>query len=292
MNFPRDLVIAGCGYTGEAIGRAALSLGLCVLASTRSQTRAAELQDAGMHPILCDHTAGDVLQPRQLQPDSWGVISFPPGSNTHLRAWLSWMADAGITRVVYLSATSVYGSCHGEWVDERTPPRPDSKRGIERLQAEREFQTQCHSLGLQACVVRLPGIHGPGRTLRDRLEAGQYRMVGDGTMFSNRIHVADIADATLFLLSHPDGAGTWIVSDDEPFRVRDLVAWMCRVLDRPDPPRISLEEVHPDVRDFWQGDRRCSNRAIRALGWAPNYPDFRSALLAIWTAEGRPVLPD
>jgi nucleoside-diphosphate-sugar epimerase len=290
MNFPRDIVIAGCGYTGEAIGRAALVRGISVLASTRSPARAAQLQGAGMQPLLVEHSPQGSLPALQRLTDSWGVISFPPGPDADLPAWLGWMAKAGVRRVVYLSATSVYGSCHGEWVDEHTLPRPDSARGIERLKAEVEFQSQCQSLGREACIVRLPGIHGPGRTLRDRLELAQYRLVDDGVMFTNRVHVDDIASATLFLLAHPHGAGTWIVSDDEPFRVRELADWMCRVLDRPSPPSITLDEVHPSVRDFWQGDRRCSNQAIRSLGWTPTYPNFRAALLAAWAVEGRPVL--
>jgi nucleoside-diphosphate-sugar epimerase len=291
MIMARDLVIVGCGYSGEAIGRAAVAQEMRVLATTRSVTRAAELQHAGFEAWRIDPglaPASGTMVPA-LAPDAWGVISVPPGPDAHIQAWLVWMARQRVSRVAYLSATSVYGSCNGGWVDEQSATAPDSVRGVERLRAEQEFAACCEKLSIEPVVVRLPGIHGPGRTLRDRMESGHYRLVDDGLMFTNRIHVADIATATLFLLRHPQGVGTWIVSDDEPFQVHELVSWMCEVLELPRPPVISIEDVPASMRDFWQGNRRCSNRAIRNLGWSPQYPNFRAALLSSWADEGRPV---
>lgn len=292
MIMARDLVIVGCGYSGEAIGRAAVAQEMRVLATTRSVTRAAELQHAGFEAWRIDAgftPASDNTTPA-LVPGAWGVISVPPGPDAQIPAWLDWMARQRVSRVAYLSATSVYGSCNGAWVDEQTTTEPDSARGVERLRAEQEFTACCEKLSIESVVVRLPGIHGPGRTLRDRMESGHYRLVDDGLMFTNRIHVDDIATAALFLLSHPSGAGTWIVSDDEPFQVHEMVSWMCEVLKLAPPPVISMDEVPASMRDFWQGNRRCSNQAIRNLGWNPQYPNFRAALLSSWADEGRPVL--
>ena len=41
--------------------------------------------------------------------------------------------------VTYLSATSVYGDKKGNWVNEQTIPEPTSKKGIARLNAERQW---------------------------------------------------------------------------------------------------------------------------------------------------------
>ena len=42
--------------------------------------------------------------------------------------------------ILYLSTVGVYGDHGGGWVDEETPPRPDSERGRKRLAAERAWQ--------------------------------------------------------------------------------------------------------------------------------------------------------
>ena len=39
----------------------------------------------------------------------------------------------------YLSTTGVYGNHNGGWVDENTPLKPTTERGIKRVLAERQW---------------------------------------------------------------------------------------------------------------------------------------------------------
>jgi nucleoside-diphosphate-sugar epimerase len=46
-------------------------------------------------------------------------------------------------------------------------------------------------------VLRAAGIYGPGRGLLERIRAGSYRIVGDGSAHVSRIHVIDLVDAII-----------------------------------------------------------------------------------------------
>src|SRR5262249_27241783 len=54
-------LIVGCGYLGRRIAGLWLAAGQRVIATTRSQDRAAELRQFGIEPILCDVLSLDSL---------------------------------------------------------------------------------------------------------------------------------------------------------------------------------------------------------------------------------------
>jgi len=97
--------------------------------------------------------------------------------------------------IVYLSTVGVYGDRGGDWVDEETPPGPESARGRERLAAERAWQDFGARRGI-ACRHLAPRRHlRAGRNaLTQVARGGTRRIVKPGQIF-NRIHVADIAQA-------------------------------------------------------------------------------------------------
>src|SRR5690606_38158200 len=96
-------------------------------------------------------------------------------------------AGRPLEALVYLSSTSVYGRRSGEWTDEATPVAPTSPLGKARVEAERAYLELCHEQGLPVRICRVPGIYGPGRTFRGRLETGAYRRVDDDGLWVSRI---------------------------------------------------------------------------------------------------------
>lgn len=103
----------------------------------------------------------------------------------------------------YLSTTGVYGDRDGGWVDEGSELTPSTRRGRDRVAAERAWQELAAEHGLPLHIFRLAGIYGPGRGPFAKLRAGTARrIVKPGQIFS-RIHAADIAQVLL--------ASPWLV---------------------------------------------------------------------------------
>jgi nucleoside-diphosphate-sugar epimerase len=203
---------------------------------------------------------------------------------------LRWLQQHGCTRVVYWSATSVHGAAGGAEVHAGSPVQPDTARGRARAAHEADCRSLAASLGIAVDLVRLPGIHGPGRTVLERIRRGDYPLVDGGFMWSNRIHVADIASATLHILGSTPGGQDWLASDGTPFQVIEMVTWVCSTWALPMPPSCRLDDLPDSVADFWRGDRRCNPERLLQTGWRPAFPNYRVAMLDAWRQEGR-VLP-
>jgi nucleoside-diphosphate-sugar epimerase len=185
-----------------------------------------------------------------------------------------------------LSTVGVYGDHGGAWVDEETPPRPDSARGRGRVAAERAWQEFGARSGVAVAVLRLAGIYGPGRNALLRVAAGTARRVVKSGQVVNRIHVGDIAQAIDAAFARR-AAGFFNVADDEPSAPGDPIVFAAQLLGRDPPPEIPFAEAAPTLSplalSFWQGCRRARNDKLkRELGVTLLYPTYREGLRALF----------
>jgi nucleoside-diphosphate-sugar epimerase len=150
-------------------------------------------------------------------------------------------------------------------VDDTTPlPAEVSPKYAAILAAERAFRD------VGAAVLRAPGIYGEGRGIHVRLQRGDFKLSGDGSRYSSRIHVADLAE--LLLASAATPRETFVVGDLEPCRQIDMVTWLCERLRLPLPASAPLEAVHETLRRNRQVD---ASRALARLGVTLRYPTYR-----------------
>jgi nucleoside-diphosphate-sugar epimerase len=139
--------------------------------------------------------------------------------------------------------------------------------------------------------LRLAGIYGPGRNVLAKLRAGRAQSVIKPGQVFNRIHVADVAQATGLVLSTARPGDTWNVADDEPAPPQDVSAYAAALLNMPPPEEIPFERagLSPMTRSFYEDNKRVSNAKLkRELGFAPLYPTYREGLSALAAGgEGR-----
>lgn len=174
----------------------------------------------------------------------------------------------------------MYPPANGGWVDETTPPRLDHERGRKRFDAEQAFLNAAEEFATEACSLRLVGIYGPGRGVVARMKAGKYRLVGDGTNYVNRIHVADIVSAIRLVADAPQlPSRVYNVADDNPSPSIEFAKAVSRQLSLPMPPVFKAEEVTPRIARMLTSNRRVSNKLIKKeLGFSPRYPSYEDAL--------------
>ena len=188
--------------------------------------------------------------------------------------------------VVYLSTIGVYGDHSGAWVDEETPPRPDSERAGERLAVEQAWQTFGRRSHKAIAILRLAGIYGPGRNASVQIARGEARRIVKPGQVFNRIHVADIAQAIDAAFAR-DANGIFNVTDDEPTPPADPTVFAAQLLGRDPPPEIQFEDVvslmSPMALSFWQDCRRVRNSKLkRKLGVTLDYPTYREGLRGLF----------
>lgn len=289
-------VIVGCGFTGTRLARRLLERGATVWATRRSEGAARDVNDALGDPDRLHMQVLDLEEPPDAGHPDWlprgaiAVHSAPPARSgpSAEKAWIARCAGAGITRVIYISATSMYPPGDGRWITEDTRPAPASDRGRARLAAETAVLDAASAAGIPAATLRAAGIYGPGRGVHARLHAGTYRIIGPGDTFVNRIHVDDLGTITLAAALIPELPGAiYNVADDRPEPSRVLGDAVAEILGVPSPPSVPSSEVKPWIAAMLGANRRVSNaRVKRELGIELAYPTWREGLRQCLAEDG------
>jgi UDP-glucose 4-epimerase len=206
-------------------------------------------------------------------------------------ALLEALGDAGVTRFVFSSSCSVYGSPRALPVGEDHPTAPESPYGASKLMVEQMLQWYgtCRGLGwialryFNAAGAAADGSIGEDSTislnlipLAMRAALGQIpalRVFGsdyptpDGTAIRDYVHVVDLADAHVRALQVlRDGGASEVINlgTGQGSSVLDVVAVTKRAsgIDFP----VDLVARRPGDPVAVYADNR---RAARVLGWKP-----------------------
>ena len=253
-----DILILGCGYTGQRVASRFLAKGARVTATTRHPQRlsylGAEIIDTN---DLGKHVRQGMLALHSIPPDG------PPGLLEPLKDKAA--------RIVYLSSTSVYGDAR--LVNETTPADSFSERSRARLEAERSVADGPWS----SLILRPAAIYGPGRGVQESIKAGTHSL---SDRFVSRIHVDDLAThAEAALLSTICGA--FPVADEEPCTSLEVAQFCAQLLSL---PLTAADPAKAARTPRFAMDRRVDGSAIRrALGITLQYPSYRVGIPAAVT---------
>lgn len=275
------ILFFGFGFCAAALAPLLEQNGWRMSATLRDKSRAPELKQSGVNPLLIDTDL-------KLGAYSHVLVSAPPtrdGSDPAFDALAARLDLGALNWVGYLSTTGVYGDHKGAWIDEETLPGPLGARGQRRAAVEQRWSEFGDAHGLSVQHFRLAGIYGPKRNALAALRAGTARRIlKPGQVFS-RIHVDDIANV-LFAALHSDiGTRNFSVCDDEPAPPADIVAYAAALLGVDPPPSQNFEDVDLSemARSFYEENKRIRNDRIKyELGVTLSYPTYREGLTALF----------
>jgi nucleoside-diphosphate-sugar epimerase len=272
------ILVAGCGFLGEAAADFFAAKGWSVIGLTGSEESAARLAGKPYSVFAADLTsASSVAALRNRIGPCAAVLhcasSGRGGADAYRAIYVdgctNLVANFPEARLIFTSSTSVYAQTDGDWVDEDSPAEPFRETG--RLLLEAEAVTR-HASG---AILRLAGIYGPGRSvLRRKFLDGTAVLENGGTRWINQIHRDDAVAAVDAIMSAKDPIGLCNVVDGRPATQREVYGWLAEHFDRPLPPE-GPADLH---RKRGWTSKRVSNARLRALGWTPAFPSYREAL--------------
>ena len=271
------LLCLGYGYSAAALAALLVPQGWAVIGTIRDPLAAANLVSQGVEPLILPAD----LAPALARATHILATAAPDGNGDPFLAAARAAINAARPRWVgYLSTTAVYGDHQGGWVDEMTPPTPQSARAVLRILAEKQWI----ATGMAVHIFRLAGIYGPGRGPFEKVRDGSARrIIKPGQVFS-RIHVDDIAATLMASITRPNPGAIYNVCDDDPAPPEDVLAYAAALLGLPEPPGVPYEaaEMSPMARSFYGESKRVSNRRIREeLGVDLAYPTYREGLAGL-----------
>lgn len=290
----KTLLSIGHGYSARAISRELIANGWTVIGTTRTEAGAQALRAEGVVPVIWTAPGDPSVLPldevthilSSVAPSRDGdeidpVLECAAMELAHAPK-LEWMG--------YLSTVGVYGDRQGEWVDETSERRPETRRGKARLAAEDLWQHLGHVADVPVHLFRLAGIYGPGRGPFEKVRAGRARIIRKPGQVFSRIHVDDIAQVVQAAIMRGGAGGAWNVCDDCPIDPGEVLAYAAELLDMPPPPQVDFDdaEMSEMARSFYSESKRVRNDKIKSgLGVTLKYSDYRDGLRAILAEESQ-----
>jgi nucleoside-diphosphate-sugar epimerase len=281
----RALVI-GCGYTGMHLAARLLEMDCRVVGTTRHKSRAAELEAAGIEPLVGE--LGDKAALRridELGPELVAYFVPPQVLDDPLSEVLAATARAPLAAFLYASSTAVYGDRGGDWVDETSMVKPETPEAEARHAAERACVEAAWSYQTPTRICRITGIYGPGRTLEKALASGDYVLIEGHDSWVNRIHVHDLVSGLLAAWQRGGDGRVYNLVDDEPHRASEFANLAAELQDLSRPKCLELSEAAERLGEE-RLRRKLANKRVRSLrlkddlGVELKYPSYREGLPA------------
>jgi len=178
--------------------------------------------------------------------------------------------QAGVKRIVYSSASSVYGDTDAT-TDESHPLNARTMYGASKLASEyllHAFGTHC---SMEYVILRYMNVYGPRQrgglinNVLSRIRQGQPPMIsGDGTQSFDFVHVFDVVQANLLAMQAQLSGETFNIGSGKESTVNEIV-------------RLLLEMTRSDLKPEYQPapvgqmQRRAgsSKKAMQMLGYRP-----------------------
>jgi nucleoside-diphosphate-sugar epimerase len=249
----RSVLITGAGgFIGSHLVRHQLSLGRRVRALDITRSKSEELSQNGAELV-----AGDITDPSVQEKAVHGIdlvfhlasahlaVNVPEDTywkvNVHcLRGLLERCRQAGVQRLVHVSSVGVYGNVQDPPADETHPCRPDLLYERTKYEGEKQVGRFFEETGFPVVIVRPAWVYGPGcpRTYKlfRSIQKKRFFLVGNGNTLRHCIYIDDLL-AGLELCGREAAAvgKVYIIADNTPVMLAELVQQIAKVLDVPSP---------------------------------------------------------
>lgn len=277
------VLVAGCGFLGEALCDNLHALGAQVVGLTHSPESAERLaagKDYAVHAADISDGSSLAQVKEKLGEQCRAVFHCAStkggGEEKYRQVYTEGMRQLlAVFRppwCLFTSSTSVYPQVEGEWVNEETKEGPASATG----RCLREAEDLALASG--GAAARLAGLYGPGRSILLQRFLSREAVI-DGLepdaagRWINQIHRDDAASALVWLWQRQE-KGIFNVSDNRPLQQREVYQHLGARFGLPLPP---VQPPQPQRRRGWS-NKRVSNGKLLSTGWVPRFPDYFSAV--------------
>jgi UDP-glucose 4-epimerase len=178
--------------------------------------------------------------------------------------------EAGAKKVVYSSASSVYGDTN-ETMDESHPLEARSMYGASKIAGEYFLRAFREIHGLDYVTLRYMNVYGPRQegglivSVLRRIESGQPPVIqGDGSASFDFVHVADVARLNVSAMASDVSGEAFNVGSGGEASVREIVEKLIQLTGSELEPEYDLEAKVLMARRVGRNEK-----AVEALGWTP-----------------------
>ncbi len=305
-------VVAGLNKLGhEVVGISRSNEDSEIIESEGAEARRGSLSDTyGLAEISCDSDAiinlcAAIPTKSRTRIDDWVLTSrFRTEETANL---IAAARRNNCTLFIQESVTFVYGGRHGEWVDETCPPSRNVPTSVKScVEMEGQIRAAAGRHDLPAIILRFGNIYSSDSEytalMYRHISEGKYPVIEKGNVYWNLVTADDAAAAVIAAVKNRERNTGKIfnVCDDKPVTYKELLTYIAKLLDAPDPGSIPIflakAAMGRRTVDYLLQNVRCVNRrAKEELGWTLTCPTYREGQpreIARWLNHGPEVNPD
>jgi len=283
------VVILGCGDIGQRVAKRCQQQGNSLAGLAHSEKTRANLSNNNIEVLEADLDKPETLI--NLPTESAQIYYFAPPpkqgcKDSRIRNWLNSLSNKNHpSHIVLISTTAVYGDSGGDWVTEQTSTAPGTDRGRRRLDAETALTQWAQTNNVPFVILRVPGIYGPGRLPRERIEKANPVLAESESGYTNRIHADDLANICLAAADKGNSGEIYNVSDGKPGTMTEWFNVVADVLGLQRPPIVTRDEAEKVMSEgmlsYLAESRRIDNKKmLRELGVTLQHSDVKEGVLA------------
>jgi len=272
----KKLLIYGYGYTASYLAESLENENYLIVASSRDEKK---LNTNNKNIKLINN---DYVSDHLLKDDITHIlISVPPNDtgDIFIQNYKDILVkNKNIEWIGYLSATNVYGDHNGELVNERSETKPTTKKGSNRLLAEKQWIELNSKFNLPIKIFRLAGIYGPDRNIKQRIVQGLVKNIYKKGQFFSRIHVEDIINILNLSMCNITENNIYNVADDFSCNLNVVIEYLCDQNKFTKPEQINFDELELNYKkeSFFSENKRVDNSLVKQdLSIILKYPSFK-----------------
>ncbi|UKA50026.1 SDR family oxidoreductase [Arthrobacter sp. FW305-123] len=282
------VLIAGCGDLGTEVGLRFAAAGQDVVGLRRSPGKL----PAEIRGLYADLSTSVPELPEDVDIVVVAIAADASTEEAYRAAYLNGVKNVLDAlerqaiqphRILFVSSTAVYKDSGGAEVDESTPTEPTRFSGKVLVEAEELLFARTQGTAILPISLRLGGIYGPGRTrLIDQVRSGKA-VIPAQPRHTNRVHRDDAAAMIVHLTTMkatPDSV--YVGVDDLAAEMGDVMRFLASEMGCPEPPTAAPDSAS----DAGPGDKRCSNKRLRATGFQFVFPTYQEGYRSLLAGDG------
>ncbi len=186
-------------------------------------------------------------------------------------------------KLIYLSATSVYGDHEGEKVQEDSLLKSTSSNGLARIACEEKYMQLQKNKAANIIILRLAGIYGDDRNNILRIKNQEVISNRESKKLISRTHITDIISIIKSVLDNQDLKNEiFNVADNNPATTKEVNDYICTEILKIAPLPINDKQNLNKNSSFMLDNKIVSNQKIKKLlNYEFIYPAYREGMLQI-----------
>ena len=225
---------------------------------------------------------------KDLLEADYVLVSIPPKKKKDLvlKSFRELLKKSKFKKLIYLSATSVYGNHDGKWVNENSKLKGRTKFGLGRKIVENTWIKFRDLNNLDINILRVSGIYSKENNVLKKISKTKI-YVKEKKYFS-RIRVEDLAQIIKKVFYSQKKNLILNASDDQPATNIEVANFVAKLLKIKILKPISIAKFkNKMIKEFYKDSKKVSNKNMKKkLNIKLKYPTYKEGLKNIFNNFG------